>query len=141
MSRPLVATTPESGEVPWEWPEAKWRGVVDKVRAGRSLKPAVWKDGARCAVAISFDSDHETSTLRWGERSPGKLSQGQYGARVAIPRIRRLLEKYEVPASFFVPAVVAMLHPDEQKGVVADGHEVGIHSWIHERKSQLPPEG
>ena len=60
-------------------------------------------------MAISFDSDHETSTLRWGERSPGKLSQGQYGARVAIPRTRRLLEKYEVPASFFVPAVVAML--------------------------------
>ncbi|RZJ93879.1 MAG: polysaccharide deacetylase, partial [Novosphingobium sp.] len=35
---------------PWEWDEATWRGKVDKVRAGRSLKPKTWKNGARCAV-------------------------------------------------------------------------------------------
>ncbi len=33
-----------------------------------------------------------------------------------------------------------MLHPDEQKAVIGDGHEIGIHSWIHELNSQLPPE-
>ena len=33
-----------------------------------------------------------------------------------------------------------MLHPEEQKSVVGDGHEIGIHSWIHELNSQLPPE-
>ena len=47
---------------PWQWEEARWRSIVDKVRAGRSLKPAEWKDGARVAVALSFDSDHETLT-------------------------------------------------------------------------------
>ena len=124
---------------PWQWPESHWRQVVDKVRAGRSLKPPVWKDGARCAVALSFDSDHESTTLRWGETSPGKLSQGQYGARTAMPRIRRLLGKYDIKASFFVPAVVAQLHPDEQRGLAAEGHEIGIHGWIHELNSQLPP--
>ena len=67
---------------PWQWEEARWRSLVDKIRAGRSLKPAEWKDGARVAVALSFDSDHETLTLRSGDSSPGKLSQGQYGNRV-----------------------------------------------------------
>jgi len=38
-----------------------------------------WPGGATCAVARSFDSDHETQTLRWGHSSPGKLSQGEYG--------------------------------------------------------------
>ena len=52
---------------------------------GRSLKPAKWPGGATCAVALSFDSDHETTTLRWGDNSPGTLSANQYGARVAIP--------------------------------------------------------
>ena len=33
-----------------------------------------------------------------------------------------------------------MLHPDEQRAVIGDGHEIGIHSWIHERNSALPPE-
>ncbi len=124
---------------PWQWPDKQWRTIVDKVRAGRSLKPKQWKDGARVAVALSFDSDHESSTLRWGENSPGKLSQGQYGGRVAIPRIRQLLAKYDVPASFFVPAVVAKLHPDEQRRLTDEGHEIGIHGWIHELNSKLPP--
>ncbi len=124
---------------PWQWPDGKWRAIVDKVRAGRSLKPERWNNGARVAVALSFDSDHETSTLRWGETSPGKLSQGQYGSRVSIPRIRSLLAKYSIPASFFVPVVVAKIHPDEQRALVEEGHEVGIHGWIHELNSKLPP--
>lgn len=124
---------------PWQWPDESWQVIVDKVRAGRSLKPKSWKDGAQVAVAISFDSDHETSTLRWGHSSPGKLSQGQYGGRVAIPRIRELLARYDIPATFFVPAVVAKIHPDEQRGLVDEGHELGIHGWIHELNSSLPP--
>ena len=123
----------------WKWPEDKWRPIVEKIRAGRSLKPATWPGGASCAVALSFDSDHETQTLRWGHSSPGKLSQGEYGSRVGVPRILKLLEKYSVPATFFVPAVIAMLHPNEQRHIVADGHEIGIHSWIHELNSALPP--
>ncbi len=122
---------------PWQWPDSTWRPIVEHVRAGRSLKPDAWPNGARCAVALSFDSDHETSTLRDGETSPGPLSQGQYGSRVAVPRIRALLQRHGIPASFFVPAVVALLYPDEQRGLAADGHEVALHGWIHERNSQL----
>jgi len=129
----------DTEDQPWRWEEARWRAIVDKVRAGRSLKPAVWPNGARAAVALSFDSDHESSTLRWGDSSPGKLSQGQYGARVAIPRIRKLLAKHDIRASFFVPAVVAELYPDEQRALTGEGHEIGIHGWIHEFNSRLPP--
>jgi len=126
--------------LPWQWEDATWRAIVDKARAGRSLKPKVWQGGAKVAVALSFDSDHETGTLREGEISPGKLSQGQYGSRVGIPRIRNLLSKYDIKASFFVPAVVAKLYPDEQRALVDLGHEIGIHGWIHERNSVLPPD-
>src|SRR5690606_38790682 len=99
---------------PWQWPEEEWRRLVGRVRAGRRLRPKTWKDGARLAVALSFDSDHDTSELRDGGRSIGRLSWGQFGNRVGIPRILALLEKYDVPASFYVPAVTALLYPDEQ---------------------------
>ncbi|MEM7190990.1 MAG: polysaccharide deacetylase [Pseudomonadota bacterium] len=125
---------------PWTWPESTWRPIVEKVRAGRSLKPSVWPDGAKCAVALSFDSDHETLTLRTGNASPGKLSQGQYGSRAAMPRILSLLAREEISATFFVPAVTAMLYPEEQRRVIAEGHEIGIHSWIHEYNASLPAE-
>src|SRR5262252_713002 len=128
---------PDAGLEPWQWPEAEWRRRVDRVRAGRRLKPAEWPGGARCAVALSFDSDHETSDLRDGGNSIGRLAWGQYGNRVGVPRILKVLDKYAVGASFYVPAVTALLHPDEQREVVAAGHEIGIHGWIHELNSGL----
>lgn len=123
---------------PWQWPEAEWRRVVGSVRAGRRLKPDRWPGGARCAVALSFDSDHESNELRDGGGSIGRLSWGQYGNRVAVPRILDLLARHDVKASFFVPAVIARLYPDEQQRIVGEGHEVGIHGWIHELNSVLP---
>jgi peptidoglycan-N-acetylglucosamine deacetylase len=123
---------------PWEWPEEEWRRRVNAVRAGRSLKPKSWPGGARCAVALSFDSDHDTNELRDGGESIGRMSWGQYGNRVGVPRILALLAKEQVPATFFVPAVAAKLYPDEQRRVIAEGHEIGLHGWIHELNSVLP---
>ncbi|MGW0810363.1 polysaccharide deacetylase family protein [Nonomuraea sp. NPDC002799] len=124
---------------PWQWDEQTWRAHVGRVRAGRSLRPASWPGGARVAVALSFDSDHETIPLRDGETRPGKLAQGEYGARVGAPRVLRLLERYRIPASFFMPAVSALLHPGEVRDYVAAGHEVAMHGWIHERNMTLDP--
>jgi peptidoglycan/xylan/chitin deacetylase (PgdA/CDA1 family) len=124
---------------PWTWPEPHWRRIVGRARAGRSLRPDAWPDGARCAVALSFDADHETIPLRDADESPMRISQGQYGARAAMPRIRALLAREAVPASFFYPAVSALLHPEEVRAVAGDGHEIGIHSWIHEANTTLPP--
>jgi len=135
MSNPVGA----AGE-PWQWDEPLWRGLVNQVRAGRRLAPARWKDGARCAVALSFDSDHDTNELRDGGKSIGRMSWGQYGNRVGVPRIIELLDRYGIKASFYVPAVAALLYPDEQKRLVAEGHEIGIHGWIHELNSVLPYE-
>ncbi len=133
----MTDTAPELQE-PWTWEEAEWRRRVNQVRAGRSLRPDSWPGGARCAVALSFDSDHETNELRDGGKSIGRMSWGQYGSRVGVPKILELLKKTQVPATFFVPAVAALLHPDEQRRVIAEGHEIGLHGWIHELNSILP---
>ncbi|WP_338757623.1 polysaccharide deacetylase [Nocardia vulneris] len=124
---------------PWEWEEAAWRGHVDKVRAGRVLRPRSWPGGAKVAVALSFDSDHETIPLRDGEVLPGKLSQGEYGSRVGVPRVLRLLERFAAPSTFFMPGVSALLHDGEAQSYVSAGHEVALHGWIHERNTHLPP--
>src|SRR5207302_2590385 len=79
----------------------------------------------------------ETIPLRDGETRPGRLSQGEYGSRVAAPRILRLLERQAVKASFFMPAVSALLHPEEARAYVEAGHEIAIHGWIHERNMLL----
>jgi peptidoglycan/xylan/chitin deacetylase (PgdA/CDA1 family) len=122
---------------PWQWDESTWRGHVDRVRAGRRLVPDSWPGGARVAVALSFDSDHETIPLREGETRPGNLAQGEYGSRVAAPRILALLAEHGIRASFFMPAVSALLHPEEVESYVEGGHELAVHGWIHERNTLL----
>src|SRR5215831_9878561 len=90
-SRSSSRTAMPEDRATWSWDEATWRGHVRRVRAGRSLAPASWPNNARVAVALSFDADHETIPLRDGETRPGKLSQGEYGARVGSKRIMELL--------------------------------------------------
>ena len=125
-------------EKPWQWSLEKIKSRVTKVRAGKELTPVSWPDGAKVAVALSFDFDAETNALRDNRISPGIFSQGEYAARAAMVRILFLLDKYDIPATFFVPAVSALLHPEEIKAIVAKGrHEIGIHGWIHERNSLL----
>lgn len=124
---------------PWQWADETWRQIVNQARAGRALRPTSWPGGAKCAVALSFDSDHETNELRDGGKSIGRLSWGSTEAASAC-REFEILDRHRVRASFYVPAVAALLHEDEQRRVVAEGHEIGIHGWIHELNSILPYE-
>jgi peptidoglycan/xylan/chitin deacetylase (PgdA/CDA1 family) len=131
------ATAGLGADASWRWPEERWRKIVAKVRAGRPLRPTAWPHGAQVAVALSFDVDNETSTLRDGKTSPALLAQGEYGSRAGIPRILNFLERHAIPASFYVPGVSALLHPDDIRRIATDGQEVGLHGWIHERNSNL----
>jgi hypothetical protein len=70
---------PHPGGHPWQWPEPVWRRIVDHARAGRSLNPLAWPEGARCAVCLSLDADQETIPLSGADESAMRISQGQYG--------------------------------------------------------------
>lgn len=120
----------------WRWPEEDWRALVGRVRAGRRLRPPSW-NGRRCAVALSFDCDHETFEMGQGGRAVGRLAWGEFGRRVGVPRILDLLRRHDVPATFFMPAVCALIDPDEPRRIAAQGHEIGIHGYIHENNSLL----
>ncbi|MFN8061461.1 MAG: polysaccharide deacetylase [Vicinamibacterales bacterium] len=104
-----------------------------KVSAGRRIHPSSWPNGARVAAALSFDVDNATTSLRSGDLGSEVLSRGEYGAVDGLPRILRMLKRQNVPASFYIPAVSALLHPQMIKDIQAAGkHEIGVHGWIHE---------
>lgn len=126
-----------SADPPHRWPEKRWRDLVGRVRAGRRLRPRSWPGGKRVAVALSFDADHETFELGQGGTATGRLAWGEFGRRVGVPRILDLLARHQVPATFFVPAVTALIDPGEVARIAAGGHEIGVHGWIHENNSLL----
>ena len=136
QAQPVPATSAKPG---WKWSMDSVNAVVNEVRAGRSLQPAAWPQGARVAVLLSFDVDNETIAIRYGEPTVGALSQGQYGARRGLGRIVRLLDANAIPASFFIPSVSLALTPDMADTIKRSGrHEFGIHGWIHETNATLP---
>ena len=60
----------------------------------------MWPDGARCAASFTFDFDAEEVWI--GEdpenaHRPGVLSQGTYGAKVAVPAL--LAQQYAAEPS------------------------------------------
>jgi peptidoglycan/xylan/chitin deacetylase (PgdA/CDA1 family) len=123
-------TPPQPGT---RWTDDQLRAAVAPARVGQKLTPKTWPGDARVAVCLSFDVDNESYLLARGETSPTTLSAADFGAESGLPRILQLLDKYQVPASFFIPAVSALLHPDMIPAILKSGrHEIGVHGWIHE---------
>ena len=121
-----------------QWTPEQIAEAVETVRAGRKLTPREWPSGARVAVCLSFDVDNETLSLNRGNTAPVTLSAGEFGAMSGLPRVLDLLDRHQVPASFFIPAVSAMLHPSMIHEIIKSGrHEVGVHGWIHENLSGM----
>ena len=111
------------------------------VYVGKRLRPKKWPNGARVAVALSFDIDGSTVALSRGTPGSEPMTTGQYSAFDGMPRILRLLDRQNVPASFFIPAVNAALHPETIPAIQSKGrHEIGMHGWVHENLVVLDDE-
>lgn len=91
-------------------------------------------------VCLSFDFDALSLWLGTFKQSTATpVSRGEYGARVGLPRILNLLEQAAVPATFFVPGHTAETFPAETRTILAAGHEIGAHGYLHERIPALDP--
>jgi peptidoglycan/xylan/chitin deacetylase (PgdA/CDA1 family) len=90
----------------------------------------------RLTVALTFDSDAISDGIRRGD-SPVKLSHGEFGPRVAVPRILELLERERIPTTWFVPGHTLVTFPDNTDAILAGGHELACHGWYHEDLSEL----
>ncbi|MBO0869393.1 MAG: glycosyltransferase [Micromonosporaceae bacterium] len=54
------------------------------------------------------------------------------------PQILKVLRDNGVPATFFVVGSLVARHPDIVRELVAQGHEIGVHTFTHPVLSQLP---
>jgi peptidoglycan-N-acetylglucosamine deacetylase len=138
---PARAQQAGGGQPGTQWSDTQLREAVALARVGRRLTPKTWPDGARVAVCLSFDADSEAPLLRDGNTSPTALSAADFGAQSGVPRILAMLDRHQIPATFFVTAVDAMLHEDMLAAIQKSGrHEIGVHGWIHETPTRVTAE-
>lgn len=100
----------------------------------------IWPNGARCAALLTFDNFGESfDLLRYGHAG-GALADGVYAPRRGVPRVLDLLERHQIPATFFVEGWNAGRYSALLREVAARGHEVAAHGWMHEQWNTLDPE-
>jgi peptidoglycan/xylan/chitin deacetylase (PgdA/CDA1 family) len=93
------------------------------------------------AVCLTFDFDAMSVWLGgYDVVTPAMLSRGEYGARVAVPRILSLLREYDTPATFFVTGHTAESFPHTVEAILEAGHELAHHSYAHEDPSTQTPD-
>lgn len=94
----------------------------------------MWKGQYQCAVAFSVDVDCESLWHGMNLTTPNPLSRGEFGARAGVPRLLDLFERYEVPATWFVPAQTAVERTDLCTEIRrrAVRFELGYHGYYHE---------
>ncbi len=107
-------------------------------------RPVPWPNGARIACAITLDMDAESLVhIHHPTDAHNKLctaSMLRYGPEVAVPRILETYRRLDLKQSFFIPAWCIETYPETVDAIVAGGHEVGFHGYIHEAPNSLSVE-
>lgn len=98
-----------------------------------------WPKSAKCVVALSFEYDAES--VEWGFKRniSGGDDIGGFSTKFGVPSVLKVLDKFGVKGTFFVPAWDAERNPDRVGEIVEAGHEVAAHGYIHEDFSKLKP--
>jgi peptidoglycan/xylan/chitin deacetylase (PgdA/CDA1 family) len=95
-----------------------------------------WPEGRRAAAAFTFDVDAESCLLAHDPSAANRMSpmsHQAYGPRVAMPKLLAMLGRHRVRATFFVPGYTAECYPQVVEAILADGHEIGHHGYLHEQ--------
>lgn len=92
-----------------------------------------WPGNARCVAMLTVDFDGTGNEVGQGFDPVGVRSAGGYSARRGIQRMLDIFERHAIRSTFFVPGFDAENHPDLIREIVARGHEIGAHGYLHER--------
>lgn len=94
-------------------------------------------ESRRATVCLTFDFDAISIWIGpFAARSPSMISRGEFGA-VGCQRILDLLAREGIPGTFFVTGHTAETYPEIVRRIVAEGHEIGHHGYLHENPLAL----
>jgi hypothetical protein len=102
------AETPAAAQEPRPDPLPGTKLSIDQLKAqmfhvsaGRRLK-GPWPNGAKIAVGLSFDVDNATATLSTAISITRSCREANTARSTGLPRILRVLDRQQIPASFFI---------------------------------------
>jgi hypothetical protein len=95
-----------------------------------------WPQGGRCCIGITVDLS--VAAGQDGIRAADlKTPEAEFGANQGLSALLAVLKRYDLKATFAVPAVLAPIYADRIRTLVAEGHEIAAHGFKHEDVSAL----
>ncbi len=91
----------------------------------------------RVSACITFDFDAISGWMDEENPLPNPLSRGEFGGRVAAPRLLELLDRYGITSSWYIPGHTADTFPALVKEIADRGHEIAHHGYLHETPSGI----
>jgi peptidoglycan/xylan/chitin deacetylase (PgdA/CDA1 family) len=92
----------------------------------------------RHIACLTFDFDVWSVWTAFGMTTPTPVSRGEFGL-VGAERILRLLKKYQITATWFIPGVIIDTHVDICARIAEAGHEIAHHGYSHVAPAKLSP--
>ena len=107
-------------------------------------KALAWPNGKKIAVSVTvmFETWSEgkapsysvqTTHLKAGTVDHAAKAWSTYGGRVGVWRIIRMLDRLNIPGTFFTNARCAEEYPDAVKAIVASGHDLAGHAYTQDQ--------
>ena len=109
----------------------------ERLRAAVSGGRTVWPDGKRSALLLTYDMDTDSSWISRGLDEPIARSAGQFEVNVGTPCLLELMKWFGLKSTFFTPGWIAERYPQMVEAVIKDGHEIGLHGYLHEPPPSL----
>ena len=92
-----------------------------------------------CAFGTDIDSVAGWIGSYGGGDSPSDIQRGVFASEVGNIRLLNLFKKYGLKTTFFIPGHSIETFPKEVDAIVAAGHEIGAHGYLHEYPIAMTP--
>ena len=107
-------------------------------------KQTAWPNGKKIAVSVTvmFETWSEgaapnysvqTTHLKSGTVDHASKAWSTYGGKVGVWRLIRMLDRLQIPGTFFTNGRCTEDYPDAVKQIVKSGHDLAAHAYTQDQ--------
>ena len=97
-----------------------------------------WPAGKRCSLSIVVDLSLASTKEGVGERDL-RTDRAIFGLNEGLDRLLAILDRFNLRATFPLPAVMTSVYGNRINEILAAGHEIAVHGYQHEDVAELSP--
>lgn len=83
-------------------------------------------------IGVHFEADSTAYTRPDGSVDTQDLTNRQYGGKIGIWRLLRILDRHDIKCTFFICGAAADRYPEATRAIAQREHDIAGHGYFHE---------